>query len=88
MKFSGKMYFTISQKKTGFHPLFRRCIFRKTTGGVNLTQPPPLPPPLPPPWHFRVKVMSFLRDLVLVKSLIAISKQDTLILISLSEANK
>ena len=35
-----------SHKKTGFHPLFRRYIFRKTTVGVQLT---PLPTPPPPP---------------------------------------
>ena len=30
-----------SHKKAGFHPFFRRYIFRKTTGG---TPPPPHPP--------------------------------------------
>ena len=42
-----------SHKKTGFHPLFRRYIFRKTTGGVQLT---PLPNPPPNPSRFRVKI--------------------------------
>ena len=40
-----------SHKKTGFHPLFRRNIFRKTTGwGVSIW---------PPPNHFRVKVSEY-----------------------------
>ena len=30
-----------SHKKTGFQPLFRRYIFRKTTGGVNWTPATP-----------------------------------------------
>ena len=37
-----------SYKKPGFHPLFRRYNFRKTTGGgggVKLTSPPPPAPP-------------------------------------------
>ena len=40
MKFLEKMRLMIIlnvTKKTGFHPLFRRYIFRKTTGGFNLT---------------------------------------------------
>ena len=50
MKFSGKMCLK-GHKKPGFHPVFRRYIFRNTTGGggVNLNSPPPLPR------HFRVK---------------------------------
>ena len=44
MKFLGKMCLMIIlkvTKKPGFHPFFRRCIFRKTTGeGVKLTLPP------------------------------------------------
>ena len=33
-----------SHKKPGFHHLFRRYIFRKTTGeGVGQTEPPPPP---------------------------------------------
>ena len=37
MTFSGKMCLMAILKvtKTGFHPLFRRYIFRKTTGGVR-----------------------------------------------------
>ena len=35
-----------NNKKPGIHPLFRRHIFRKTTGWVKLTPPPP--PSLPP----------------------------------------
>ena len=48
MKFSGKMsYDNIKgHKKTGFHPLFRRCIFWKNHRGSHY---PPTPlPPLPP----------------------------------------
>ena len=36
-------------KKTGFHPLFRRYAFRKTTGGVQIDHPPRS--------RFRVKVI-------------------------------
>ena len=43
MKFSGKMWpydnFK-SHKNTGFHPLFRRYNFQKTTGRFKLTPPP------------------------------------------------
>ena len=38
MKFSGKMWPMITlkfTKKTGFHPLFRRYLFWKTTGGAE-----------------------------------------------------
>ena len=35
-----------SQKKTGFHPLFRRYFFEKPQGGVNLTPKPPQPRPV------------------------------------------
>ena len=31
-------------KKPGFHPLFRRYIFRKTAGGGGQIDPPSLPP--------------------------------------------
>ena len=32
MRFSGKMWLIKSHKKLELHPLFRRCIFGKTTG--------------------------------------------------------
>ena len=52
MKISGKMWLMIIlkvTKKSGFHPPFRRYVFRKTTGGgVKLTPPtPPHPTPIP-----------------------------------------
>ena len=40
MKFSGKTYLMIMlkvTKKTGFHSLFRKIIFGKTTGGNQIT---------------------------------------------------
>ena len=43
VKYSGKICFEIiSHEKPGFHRLFRRYIFQKTTGG-GLIWPPPLP---------------------------------------------
>ena len=57
MKFSGKMCFKIIlkvTKKPWLHPLYRRYVFQKTTGGVNLT-PNPLPPlPEPPSRQIRL----------------------------------
>ena len=53
-KYSGKMCFKIVLKfttKTGWHPLFRRYIFRKATEGLKLT------PPLLPS-RFRVKIVT------------------------------
>ena len=48
MKFSGKtclMIISKVTKKTGFHPLFTRYIFRKTTEGEGgVSQIDPLPP--------------------------------------------
>ena len=57
MKFSGKMYFKIISKVTkykGFHPLYRRYIFQKTTErGVSIWSPVPSPQT----YHIRVKPM-------------------------------
>ena len=41
-------------KKSGFHPPFRRYVFRKTTGGGQIDPPYPTPPH-PHPSRFRVK---------------------------------
>ena len=53
IKFSAKMCFKDNikgHKKPGFHPLFRRYIFQKTTGmGVNLL----------PPRHFGVNISCY-----------------------------
>ena len=41
MKFYGKICFKIilkATKKTGIHPLYRRYIFQRTTGGVSLVE--------------------------------------------------
>ena len=58
MKFSGKMCFNIIlkvTKKTEFHLLFRRYIFRKTTGGAE-NRGGGGPSNGPHPSCFRVKV--------------------------------
>ena len=37
----------VAKNQAAFHPLFRRYIFLKTTGGGQITPPPPATP-LPP----------------------------------------